>query len=347
MNIYERLTDSNKPFIVAEIGSNHNGEIEKAKKLIDTAVEAGCDAVKFQSWDYNSLFAQSILDDHKDLVAKDVDAKGLEDVQKKLALTKEAHIELKKYADKKNIIFFSYPLSNKHVDWLVEIGAPILKVGSLDIVNLPLLRYMAKQNKPIILSVGMSNLGEIEQALETIYSEGNKQVVLMHCNASYPPKYEDIHLRNISMLKTAFNVPVGFSDHSTSIAIPCAAVALGATVIEKHIKLDNLHCRDEAVSLAPQELKQLVESIRNTHLALGSTTKIISEDEKKRRVSVFGRRSILTKDALKSGTLLTEENLTFKRPGIGISPNKLELVLGKKLKVDKEKEEVIAWNELE
>lgn len=345
--MFERLSNPKNPFIIVDIGSNHNGKIELAKKLIDAAVEAGCDAVKFQSFDYNTLFSKQIFEEHKDMITEDIDAIGLEEIQKVVALSKEDHIELKKYADEKGIIFFSFPLSNKHVDWLVEINTPILKVGSLDIVNLPLLKYMAKQNRPIILSVGMSTLAEIEQALETIYNEGNNEVVLMHCIAAYPPKYEENNLNNIQMLKNAFNVPVGFSDHSTSTAVPAAAIALGASVIEKHIKLEGLHCRDEPVSLTPKETKRLVEDVRNVAASIGTSKKTLLESEKTRRVSVFGRRSILTKTSLEAGTILSEDNVTFKRPGTGISPDKLDQVLGKKLKINKGEEEVIHLNDLE
>ncbi|MBI2102865.1 N-acetylneuraminate synthase family protein [Candidatus Woesearchaeota archaeon] len=346
-SVYQRLTNPQRPFIIAEIGSNHNGDLAKAKQLIDVAVEAGCDAVKFQSWDYNSLFSQSVFDAHKDFTAKGIDVVSLEAVQKKLALSKEDHVELKNYADKKEILFFSYPLSTKHVDWLVELDVPFIKVGSPDLPNLPLLKYIAQQGKPIILSVGMGMLAEIERALETIYSQGNKQVILLHCVAVYPPKNEENNLRNIPMLKAAFDVPVGFSDHSTSTAIPAAAIALGATVIEKHIKLDDHHCRDEAVSLTPAELKRLVKDVRDVAASLGASKKILSEDEKKRRVSTFGRRSILTNKVMTAGEIVTESNVVFKRPGTGISVDKLEFVIGRKLKAAKGPEEVIMWDDLE
>jgi sialic acid synthase SpsE len=347
MNFYEKLTNPENPFIIAEIGSNHNGDLSKAKQMIDVAVEAGCDAVKFQSWDYDSLFSQSILDQHTDMVAEGVDAKGLEEIQKKLALSKEAHFELKQYADEKNILFFSYPLSEKHVDWLVELDVPFIKVGSLDIVNLPLLKKIAKQGKPIILSTGMATLSEVEQALETIYNEGNRKVVLLHCVAVYPPQCEENNLRNILMLKETFGVPVGFSDHSTSIAIPAAAVALGASVIEKHIKLEGLPCRDAPVSLTPVELKRLVKDVREVAASMGSSKKQLLASEKDRRVSVFGRRSILTGRSLGAGEIINERDLVFKRPGTGISVNELERVVGRKLNKSKGPEEKILWDDLE
>ena len=177
---YELLTNPERPFIIGEIGSNHNGDMEKAKRLIDVAKEAGCDAVKFQSFHYNSLFPQSLLDANKEMVAGGVDAVGLEAIQKKLALSKQNHVELKKYADEKGILFFSYPLGKEQVDWLVELDVPFIKIGSPDLPNLPLLKYVAKQGKPMILSVGMGTMTEVEQALETIYAEGNKEVALLH-----------------------------------------------------------------------------------------------------------------------------------------------------------------------
>jgi len=344
---YKLLTTPEKPFIIGEIGSNHNGDMEKAKRLIDAAKEAGCDAVKFQSFYYNSLFPQSLLDANKEMVAGGVDALGLEAIQKKLALSKQNHVELKKYADEKGILFFSYPLGKEQVDWLVELDVPFIKIGSPDLPNLPLLKYAAKQGKPMILSVGMGTMTEVEQALETIYAEGNKEVALLHCISVYPSQPEMNNLRNIPMLKEAFGVPVGFSDHSTSTAIPAAAVALGASIIEKHIKLDDGPCRDAAVSLKPDQLKQLVIDVRQVAASLGTSKKVLQEDEKKRRVAVWGRRSILSGKNMKAGDIIQECDLVFKRPGSGISPDKLQYVLGRKLKVNKGPEEPILWGDIE
>lgn len=345
MTFYEKLTNPKHPFIIGEIGSNHSGNINKAKQLIDVAVEACCDAVKFQSFAYNSLFPQYLLDENKDMTAGDVDVTGLEAINKKLSLSWEDHVELKKYADEKGIIFFSYPFDKERVDWLVKLDVPFIKVGSQDLPTLRNLSYIAKQGKPIILSVGMGTLSEIEEALETIYAEGNKQVVLMHCNSSYPPRYEDVNLNNISMLKSTFGVPVGFSDHSKGTALSAAAVALGATVIEKHISLGG-PCRDEAVSLLPAELKAMVKDIRNIVTAFGSSKKILSEDERTRRVSVWGRRSILAGRKIQAGEVLKEEDLVCKRPGTGICVNKLDSVIGRKLNKDKKFEEQILWEDL-
>jgi N,N'-diacetyllegionaminate synthase len=347
MSVYEKIKNSKTPFIIAEIGSNHNGDIEKAKQLIDIAVETGCNAVKFQSFDYNSLFPQTILNEHKEMVAEDVDAVGLEAIQRKLALSWEDHIELKRYCDEKRIIFCSTPLSEKHVDWLDNLNVEFFKVASLDIVNLPLLRKIAQKGKPIVISTGMAVLSEIERALETVYSEGNNEVVLLHCNASYPPKYNDINLRNIPMLRKTFNIPIGFSDHSKNTAIPAAAVTLGACVIEKHIMLNNLHCRDEAVSLTPEELRIMVNDIHNISKALGSGKKNLTEDEKARRVAVFGRRSILVNRPMQLGETINEQDLIFKRPGTGISVDKLQYVVGRKLNKSKNVEEQILWEDLE
>lgn len=347
VNMYQKLTNPQRPFIIAEIGSNHNGDLSKAKQLIDVAVEAGCDAVKFQSFIYNSLFSQSILDSQKEMVAADVDAHGLESIQKKLALSKEDHAVLKKYADEKGILFFSTPLEEALVDWLEELDVQFFKIASLDIVNLPLLRKIAGKGKPMLLSTGMSTMDEVETAVKTIKEAGNDQLVLFHCIAVYPTPAELVNLRNIRMLAETFNLPVGFSDHSNSIAIPAAAVAYGASIIEKHIKLDGLHCRDEAVSLTPSELKQMVQEIHNVAKAIGHSHRVLAEDEKKRRVSVFGRRSILTNKVMTAGEIVTESNVVFKRPGTGISVDKLEFVIGRKLKAAKGPEEVIRWDDLE
>jgi N,N'-diacetyllegionaminate synthase len=346
MTFYEKLIDPKNPFIIGEIGSNHNGDLNIAKQLIDMAKDAGCNAVKFQSFEYNSLFAQSILDNHKDLVAKDVDAVGLEAIQKKLALTNQNHIELKRYCDEKNITFLSTPLGMQHVDFLDQLNVSAYKIASLDIVNLPLLKKVAAKGKPVLLSTGMATMGEIDNAIRTLKKAGCDKIVLLHCLAVYPTPSEQVNLQNIKMLKNTFNLPVGFSDHSTSTAIPAAAITYGASVIEKHIKIEGLGCRDEPVSLGSAELKRLVKDIHDVAKAIGTTKRILTDDEKKRRVSVFGRRSILLARSMKTGEMITQSDLIFKRPGTGLSPDKLKYLLGRTLKVDKNFEDTILIEDL-
>jgi N,N'-diacetyllegionaminate synthase len=339
MNFYDYLINPKEPFIIAEIGSNHNGNLEKAKQLIDIAKNAGCNAVKFQSFNYDSLFSKEIFDAHSNMVAKDIDVTGLEAIQKKLSLSKEDHYLLKKYADEKEITFLSTPLDLMHIDWLEELDVQAYKIASLDIVHLELIKKVAQKEKPILLSTGMATMGEIENAIHTIKNEGNDQIVLLHCVAEYPTPSNKCNLRNIKMLADTFNLPVGFSDHSKSTAIPSAAVAYGASVIEKHIKIEGLHCRDEAVSLNSLELKTMVNNIHEVAQSFGSFKRILTQGEVIRKTSVFGRRSILTNCSLKAGDIVTLDEVSIKRPGTGLSPDKLKFIIGRALKVDKRKEE--------
>ncbi len=345
MTFYNKLTDSSNPFIIAEAGSNHNGDMELAKQLIDKAKEAGCDAVKFQSWAPDTLFSEQMFEQNKDMVAQDVDAKGLEAIQNKLALSEEDHKLLKSYCDGKGIIFCSTPFSKGQVDLLVEVGVPFLKIASLDITNHLLLKHAAKTNLPILISIGMADEDEIQQAINVMDGEGNNQVILLHCVSVYPPKDGMVNLRTIEWLKERYNVPVGYSDHTNGLTVPLASAALGASVIEKHFMLGGVHCRDEGVSLVPEQMKELVSGIRHIAASLGTKDRILSEEELGRRGAM--RRSILTKTNLAAGTTLTEDNIVLKRPGTGISPSKLDEVLGRKLKTDKAIEEIIRWEDLE
>jgi N,N'-diacetyllegionaminate synthase len=346
---YERLSNPEKPFIIAEIGSNHNGRIDLAKRLIDAAVQAGADAVKFQSWEYNSLFAQSVLDSHTDFKAEDVVGQGLEEVQKTLALSKEQHFELQEYCNQKGIIFSTSVFDPDYVDFLAnEVNIPFFKIASLDIINHPLLRKIAQTKKPIVLSTGMATMAEIDNALRVIKSEGNNKIVLLHCIAAYPTAPHQVNLKNIEMLTKAYNLPVGYSDHSISIAVPATALAFGASVIEKHIKLEDLHCRDGPVSLVPLEFKSMVSEIRFVAQAIGTSQRVLTQDEMDRRVAVFGRRSILTANRkFELGHVLTIDDLCFKRPGTGLSPEYVDFVIGRKLKNEKGPEEVISLDDLE
>ncbi len=222
------LKNFGKPFIIAEIGSNHNGDMDLARKIIDEAKSCGCDAVKFQSFDDKSLICRSEYEantKYNDSPKKHFGS--LEEMVKKYYLRKEQHYELKEYCDKTGILFSSSPFSFSEVDLLVSLDVPYLKVASMDINNYPLLRYMAKTGKPIILSTGMATLAEIDNALQIFEKEGNSQIVLLHCISVYPPAYEDIHLRNITMLQQTFPYPVGFSDHSLGTHIPIGSYCPG------------------------------------------------------------------------------------------------------------------------
>ncbi len=337
-----------EPYIIAEIGANHNGNIDLAKKLVDKAKECGADAVKFQSWTPDSLIAKEEYDRNQSYDDGDGGKKhfgSLKEMVEKYYLTAEQHFELKKYCDKKDIDFCSTPFSPKEADLLENLDVPFYKVASMDINNLVLLKHIAKKQKPIILSTGMSTLSEIENAVKTIENEGNKQIVILHCISIYPPKYEDIHLRNITMLQKAFPYPVGFSDHSIGISIPLASVALGSCLIEKHFTLDkNMPGWDHAISADPKELKAIASESKNITKSLGNFHRTVSNAEEEKKLKF--RRSVVTTKPLKKGCVISEKDITFKRPGTGIAPDEIKYVIGRKVNRDINKDELINRTDL-
>lgn len=335
-----------KPYIIAEIGANHNGDIELAKKLIAEAKKCGVDAVKFQSWTPSSLICKEEYNNNQ--VYTDSPKKhfgSLKEMVEKYYLREEQHFELKKYCDNLEIDFCSTPFSKEEVDLLMKLDVPFIKVASMDINNLELLKYMAKQQKPIILSTGMSTLREIEKAIEIIENEGNNQIILLHCISIYPPKYEDINLNNILMLEKTFGYPVGFSDHTIGTSIPLASVALGSCIIEKHFTLDkNMPGWDHEISADPQELEIICKESKNIIESLGTYKRIVSKDEQE-KLKKF-RRSVVLANDLKEGETIKLENLEFKRPGTGIRPDEVKYVIGKKIIRNIEKDEILKWKDL-
>lgn len=333
------------PYFIAEIGSNHNGDMSLAKKLIDAAIHSGADAVKFQSWSKTSLISKAEY--ARNTVYADTERHfgTLEEMVEKYQLTTDQHYELSEYCRRKGAIFISTPFSTNEVDLLCDIGVPFFKIASMDINNLKLLSYIGTKNKPVILSTGMSTLGEIERAIDTISASGTNQICLLHCISVYPPKFEDINLRNIKLLKEAFDLPVGFSDHSQGISIPIAAIALGACVIEKHFTLDHsLPGWDHWVSADPGEMSSLVTQGHQVYDALGRSNRKISLAEREKKVSF--RRCIVSTRALPRGHIITHEDLDYKRPGSGINPDESKYVIGRTLKRDIGADDAIHWNDL-
>jgi len=340
---YNKLVYREYPYIIAEIGANHNGDIELAKKMIDKAKECGCEAVKFQSWSKESLFTKGFYKEKNQFV--DEKFGTLEEMVEKFSLSKKEHVVLKEYCDAKKITFCSTPFTFEEIDLLKELEVPFFKVASMDLNNLSFLKYVAEKGKTIILSTGMGSLAEIEIALNTIYETGNKEVILNHCIAIYPPDDKLINLRNIEMLNKTFSIPVGFSDHTIGTSIPLAAITLGAKVIEKHFTLDKtMPGWDHAVSANPEEMKIIVEEGKRIVTALGEYRRVISEQEKKQRESF--RRSVITKRKIKEGELLQKKDLDFKRPGIGIRPDEVKYILGRKVNKDINADELIKWEDL-
>ena len=338
---YLKNTDNPKSILIAEAGINHDGDLDKAKKMVDVAVEAGADYVKFQSFKAKKLVTSNAL------TSSYIDegshyGESFQDLLTRLELSEVAHRELKAYCDIKNIKFLSTAFDNDSFDFLLDLGIDVVKVASGDVTNLPLLNHMAKANLPIIMSTGMATLGEIEEAIETIELAGNKNIILLHCISWYPADIETTNLRFMNTLKLAFGYPVGYSDHTLGINMSIAARALGATVLEKHFTLEvGDFGPDHSASVDPKELKSLVTGIREVEAGLGTTKRIFEEKEKgQRRVH---RRSIVIGIEVQSGEVFTRNNLVIKRPGIGIKPKYLNFILGKKSKINYKPDELLSW----
>ena len=346
VKIADRLIGKGRPcFIIGEAGVNHNGDVNLAKKLIDAAKEAGADAIKFQTFKAEELVTRGAV---KAQYQKETTSsqESQYDMIKKLELTGRDFEGLFDYAQKKGIVFLSSPFDKTSVDLLDELGVPAFKIPSGEITNFPLLKHIARKRKPIILSTGMSTLGEVEEALEVIRKEGAEEIILLHCVSSYPANIEDMNLKAIETLKYAFKLPVGLSDHSIGITIPIAAVALGACVIEKHFTLNkDLPGPDHRASLEPDELKQMIKAIRDVGKAMGSGIKIpTAEEEENKKVA---RRSLVANVDIPKGAVITEEMLDFKRPGLGIEAKYLGRIVGAIARASFRKDAMITWDKIE
>ena len=315
--------------IIAEAGVNHNGSIELAKQLIDAAADAGGDYVKFQTFKTENLVSKSAK-------MADYQKRNMGDgystqysMLKKLELSSEQHSELISYCRKKGIKFFSTAFDLDSIDFLASLKLGLWKIPSGEITNYPYIRKVAGYNEPVILSTGMSTSDEIKDAISVLTKFGllQEQITVLHCNTEYPTPMCDVNLNAMLAIGEDFGVNVGYSDHTQGIEVSIAAVALGATVIEKHFTLDRtMTGPDHKASLEPQELKAMVTAIRNIESALGSAEKVVSASESKNRW--VARKSIVAAKAIKKGELFTESNITVKRPGNGISPMKWETVIG-------------------
>lgn len=315
-------------FIIAEAGVNHNGSIDLAKKLINVASDAGADAVKFQTFKAEKLVSKNAqkADYQKDTTKSE---ETQFEMLKKLELDVQTHKELIAYAKTKNIIFLSTPFDNESIQLLDNLNLNIFKIPSGEITNLPYLREIAKLNKRVVLSTGMSTMKDIENALNVLTSFGTKKesITVLHANTMYPTPMEDVNLKAMKTIGENFDVKYGYSDHTLGIEVDIAAVALGATVIEKHFTLDNsMDGPDHKASLEPNELQNMVKAIRNIELALGSSKKAPSKSEIPNMA--IARKSIVASKDIKKGEIFTEKNLTTKRPGDGISPMRWNEILG-------------------
>lgn len=331
----------NRVLIIAEAGVNHNGDLEIARKMIEVAAESGVDIVKFQTFKTEKLVSINApkADYQKDNTGSE---ESQFEMIKKLELDSEAHKILIEYCNKKGVKFLSTPFDLESIEALSSLGIDIWKIPSGEITNLPYLRRIAAFNQEIILSTGMSRLGEIEDALNVLETGGTerRKITVLHCNTEYPTPFEDANLRAMLTIKEAFKVNTGYSDHTLGIELPIAAAALGATVIEKHFTLDkNMEGPDHRASLEPTELKAMVQGIRNVEAALGDGVKRASKSESK-NIDI-ARKSIVAAKDISSGELFTEDNLTVKRPGNGISPMEWNRVLGRKASQEFKVDELI------
>jgi N-acetylneuraminate synthase len=339
-----------KVFIIAEAGVNHNGNLKTALKMVDAAVTAKVDAVKFQ------VFVPQLLVSHKAKKAQyqkkfTLDSANNQlEMLKKLALSKDEFITIKNYCDKKKIIFLATPFDFESADFIQNMVA-IYKISSTDLNNFLFLEHIAKKNKPIILSTGMSTLNEVARAVNVIrkYQKCPKTVFaplsLLHCTSSYPCEFIDANLRVITIFRKRFRLPVGYSDHTLGIDTAIAAVALGAAIVEKHFTLDkNMPGPDHNCSLSPQELKQLVNSIRNIEYAMGLPDKKPTAAEL--QMMKTARKSLIVNKNLKKGDTIQKEVISIKRPGIGIAASDYAKVMGRKLKTDKRADSILKWSDL-
>lgn len=337
-----------KPYIIAELGSNHNGDMELARKLIIQAKEAGADCVKFQSWSKDTIFSKKTYEENY-FVADDYRNRTdytLEQIVEEFSISEEELLEMKAFADSVGIDCTSTPFSEKEADFLVDkLNSPFIKVASMDLNNYPFLEYLAKKNRPMILSTGLSELYEIDKAIRTIENAGNTNIVILHCVSIYPPKDEQVNLRNIITLQNTYpKYPIGFSDHTLGTSIPIASAALGVCVIEKHFTLDkNMFGWDHKVSATKVEMALIVSETQRVNTALGDFRISCVEDQE--RKSSF-RRSITSTRAIKKGEIIKAEDIDFKRPGNDIAPEFINFVIGRVASNDIDSDNPIKYSDL-
>ena len=330
-----------KTLIIAEAGVNHNGDINRAFQLIDVAVSAGADFVKFQTFTADKLVTTYTKKaDYQSEVTGNVETQY--QMLSRLELTQEMHHELIAYCDKRNIEFFSTGFDIESVNFLISLGIKYVKIPSGEITNLPYLRHIGQLGKSVILSTGMATLGDIEAAIEALEQAGTPRslMTVLHCTTEYPTPMNEVNLRAMQTISAAFGIPTGYSDHTSGIEVSIAAAALGATVIEKHFTLDKkLPGPDHKASLEPDELKAMVTAIRNIEISLGDGIIRLTPSEVLNKP--VARKSLVAKKSIKAGDVLSAENITSKRPGNGISPMRWDEVIGRTAERDFAPDELI------
>ena len=326
-------------YIIAEAGVNHNGNLENAKKMIDVAADVGADAVKFQTFQSEKLVCKDAKKAEYQVETTGA-GESQQEMLKKLELTREMHLELIAHCKKREITFLSTPFDLESIDLLEELDLELYKIPSGEITNLPYLRKIGATKKKVILSTGMSTLQEIKDAIAVLKESGCPKISVLHCNTQYPTPMQDVNLNVIRKMGEELKAEVGYSDHTLGIEVPIAAVALGATIIEKHFTLDKtMEGPDHKASLEPQELKAMVQALRNIEQAMGKDKKETTESE--RGNLAVARKSIVAKAAIKKGDVFDECNITTKRPGTGISPMQWDEVIGQKASRDFVEDELI------
>lgn len=328
-----------RTLIIAEAGVNHNGSLELAKKLVDVAKECDADIIKFQTSTPEFLVSKFAEKAEYQKITTSSNETQLE-MLKKMVLSHREHFELVDYCRKSDIEFVSTPFDLESIEFLKQFNMPFWKIPSGEITNYPYLLQIARTKKPIIMSTGMSDISDIDAAIKVLKENGANDIRLLHCNTEYPTPYEDVNLLVMKTLQNRYGVEVGYSDHTLGIEVSIAAVALGATIIEKHFTLDrNMEGPDHKASLEPDELKKMVKAIRHIELAKGVTEKIVTSSEEKNKN--IARKSIVALQRIEAGEKFTEDNITTKRPGNGISPMRWNEVLGKRANRCFEEDELI------
>jgi len=338
-----QVGDGEPTYIIAEIGSNFDGNLDQAKRLIDLAKEVGADAAKFQSFRPDKIIAKNGFQTRNSFQGKW--EKSVYDTYSDAMLPREWHREIAEYCRGRGIHFFSSPYDEEAVDLLDEIGVPAFKIGSGDITYLTLVEYIASKGKPIILGTGASSIGEIEEAVNTIKSTGNQDIILLQCITNYPSPIEHANIRAMITLREAFEVPVGYSDHTPGRIVPLGAVALGACVIEKHLTLDKKRTGpDHSYAMDVPEMAAMIREVRLLEAALGSPIKQVTPAEAE--TVIIQRRGLFAKTDISAGTTITHEMIEPLRPAIGIAPKYIDLVVGRKAKVDINEGESRTWERI-
>lgn len=347
INVDNKVIGKGNPvFFIAEAGVNHNGSIDLAKQLIDIAVDAGADAVKFQTFKAGELNTETAPKSsyHIQTTGSDKDQTWFE-LLKSQEISYDMHVELIKYCKKKDIIFLSTPYGFDSADLLEGLDIAMYKLASTDLNNLPLISHVAKKGRPIIISTAMSNFDEVKDAYQTIKKAGLDEIVILQCTGNYPSELSDSNLNVMKTYKNEFKCLVGYSDHTLELINPIAATAMGANVYEKHFTIDkNLPGPDHRMSLDPMELKRTIRAIRETELAMGSLKKDVLADEKENRIKL--RKSIVAIVDIEEGQIITKEMLAIKRPGNGIAPKEMQNILGKRTRIFIAKDSVISKTQI-